>query len=100
MLTTIADSAILPGVAELIGTSEAAKRCGVDRTTFFRWMQLGRIHPAGRLSESRTGAHLFDAAEVAELAREDALRKKHGACPRCPWPTWHNGDPCPEQVAS
>lgn len=19
----------------------------------------------------------------------------HGACPRCPQPSWHNGDPCP-----
>lgn len=52
----------------LIGTSDAAKRCGVDRTTFFRWMQLGQINPAGKVSDTRTGALLFDAEEVDALA--------------------------------
>lgn len=82
-MTTVAESATLHDVAELIGTSEAAERCGVDRTTFFRWMQIGRITPAGRVSKTRTGAHLFDAAAVDELARVNDLRKKHGACPDC-----------------
>jgi hypothetical protein len=84
-----------------IGTTEAAERCGVDRTTFFRWVQLGQIEPVTKLP-GRTGALLFDPDEVDALAAEKALRAKHGACPTCPYPTWHNGDPCPntEAVAS
>lgn len=86
----------------LIGTTEAAKRCGVDRTTFFRWVQLGHVKPATKL-EGRTGALLFDPEAVEAWRQEKALRDKHGACKNCPYPTWHNGDPCPnapEQVAS
>lgn len=81
-----------------IGTSEAADRCGVERTTFFRWVQLGEIASVAKLP-GRTGALLFDPDEVDALATEKALRKKHGACPTCRWPTWHNGDPCPEDEA-
>lgn len=51
---------------ELIGTTEAAKRIGVDRTTFFRWVQLGRIEPVMRLPGA-TGAMLFDPADVEAL---------------------------------
>lgn len=51
---------------DLIGTTEAARRCGVDRTTFFRWMQLGRIEPAMKLPGA-TGALLFNVADVDAL---------------------------------
>lgn len=51
---------------ELIGTTEAAKRKGVDRSTFFRWVQLGHIKPAMKLP-GKTGAMLFDPAEVDAL---------------------------------
>lgn len=81
----------------LIGTTEAAKRCKVDRTTFFRWVQLGQIEPVTKL-EGRTGALLFDPDQVDAFAAEKALRAKHGACPTCPYPTWHNGDECPAAV--
>jgi predicted site-specific integrase-resolvase len=54
-------------MAELIGTTEAAQRKGVDRSTFFRWVQLGHISPVMRLP-GKTGAMLFDPSEV------DALR--------------------------
>lgn len=43
----------------LIGTTQAAERCGVDRSTFFRWVQLGRIEPVQKLP-GQTGAMLFD----------------------------------------
>ena len=52
----------------LVGTTEAAERLGVERSTFFRWMQLGRIKPVMKLPGA-TGALLFDIADV------DALRE-------------------------
>lgn len=54
-------------MAKLIGTTEAAQICGVERSTFFRWVQLGRVPVAQRLP-GRTGALLFDRAEVEKLA--------------------------------
>lgn len=48
---------------ELIGTSEAARLCGVERSTFFRWVQLGKISPAQRMPGA-TGAMLFDRSDV------------------------------------
>lgn len=87
----------MPGTP--IGTTEAAERCGVDRTTFFRWVQLGQIEPVTRL-KGRTGALLFDPHEVDALATEKALRAKHGACSVCPYPTWHNGAACPNEAVA
>lgn len=57
----------------LIGTTAAAERCGVDRSTFFRWVQLGQITPVMKL-EGRTGAMLFDPADVERIAAEYAER--------------------------
>lgn len=56
---------------DLIGTTEAAKRKGVDRSTFFRWVQLKRIEPVMKLP-GKTGAMLFDPAEVDALETEPA----------------------------
>jgi predicted site-specific integrase-resolvase len=56
-------------VTTLIGTTEAAERCGVERSTFFRWVQLGKIQPRLRLP-GKTGAMLFDPAEVDALAAD------------------------------
>ncbi len=53
----------------LIGTTEAAERCRVYRTTFFRWVQLGRISPKVRMP-GKTGALLFDPAEVDALVEQ------------------------------
>lgn len=52
---------------DLIGTTEAARMCGVDRTTFFRWVQLGKIAYEVKMPGD-TGAMLFDPAAVARLA--------------------------------
>lgn len=57
---------------DYIGTTEAAERCGVDRTTFFRWVQLGQITPAMKLP-GVTGAMLFRPADVAALAERKAI---------------------------
>lgn len=54
---------------DLIGTTEAAQRCGVDRTTFFRWVQLGKIAYEVKMPGD-TGAMLFDPAAVDRLADE------------------------------
>lgn len=83
----------------LIGTTEAAKRCGVDRTTFFRWYQLKRIEAVTQL-DGRTGALLFDPADVDALIRENELRAKHGACPDCRPTTWGPCEHRPEGLAS
>lgn len=60
---------------DYIGTTQAAKRCGVDRTTFFRWVQLGQIAPAMKLPGA-TGAMLFDPAEVDALAADKAAERQ------------------------
>ena len=58
---------MLPDMAQhLIGTAEAASRMDVDRSTFLRWVQLGRIKPVYRLP-GKTGAMLFDPADVDAL---------------------------------
>ena len=67
-MTTVARIGNTCGMAtpDLIGTTEAAERCGVDRTTFFRWVQLGHIRPVQKLP-GRTGALLFNPADVDAL---------------------------------
>lgn len=55
----------------LIGTTEAAERCGVERSTFFRWVQLGRIVPAAKM-RGDTGAYLFRPEDVDALIAEQA----------------------------
>ena len=59
---------------DLIGTTEAAERCGVDRTTFFRWVQLQQIKPAMKLP-GRTGVLLFDPSDVEALRAAKAAEK-------------------------
>lgn len=47
----------------LLGITDIANRLGLDRSTVFRYVQLGKITPAGKMS-GKTGALLFDADEV------------------------------------
>lgn len=75
-------------MAGIVGTTEAAQMCGVDRTTFFKWMQAGRINPVGKVSDTRTGALIFDRDDVEELRVEQDRRKRFGACLECKPPTW------------
>lgn len=55
----------------LIGITDIAKRMDVDRTTVFRWVQLGKITAAQKMSGD-TGALLFEPDEVERFiaARE------------------------------
>jgi excisionase family DNA binding protein len=55
----------------LVGSEEACRMVGVPRTTFLRWVSEGRITPAHVLP-GRTGAKLFNRADVEQLAREKA----------------------------
>lgn len=50
---------------ELIGTSEAAQRLGVDRSTVTRWVKSGRLMPAMTVPGYR-GNFLFDPADLTE----------------------------------
>lgn len=54
---------------DLIGTTDAAIRCGVDRTTFFRWVQLGKIAYEVKMPGD-TGAMLFTLEAVDRLIAE------------------------------
>lgn len=47
----------------LLGITDIAKRLGKDRSTVFRWVQLGKLTPVHKM-EAATGAYLFDEAEV------------------------------------
>lgn len=51
----------------LIGSAQAAKRFGVDRATFNRWVKAGEI-PVEVTMEGATGARLFDADVIDQLA--------------------------------
>jgi predicted site-specific integrase-resolvase len=55
--------------SNLIGSAEVATRLGVDRATLSRWVKAGRLEPVVQLP-GRTGAMLFDPADVARLARQ------------------------------
>lgn len=72
-MTPVSESEILAAVEQpaLIGTTEAADRLGVDRSTLVLWVQLGKVQPAMKLP-GRTGAYLFDPAAVSALALERA----------------------------
>lgn len=54
--------------ADLLGTTEAAERLGVSVRTVHRLVARGNLTPAGKLPGD-TGAYLFDAADIAMLAR-------------------------------
>lgn len=51
----------------LLSTLQACERIGFDRSTLSRWIKDGTARPAMRLP-GKTGAYLFDPAEVARLA--------------------------------
>jgi predicted site-specific integrase-resolvase len=50
---------------ELIGSTEAIGILKIDRSTLSRWIQLGKVKP---LTKLESGAFVFDAAYIRELA--------------------------------
>jgi predicted site-specific integrase-resolvase len=53
----------------LIGSAQAAKKFGVDRATFNRWVAAGLVPIAAEL-DGPTGARLFDADLIDALVSE------------------------------
>lgn len=51
---------------KLIGSKDVCDLLNINRSTLVRWIADKKVTPAGRLS---TGAWLFDAEYIAELAR-------------------------------
>jgi DNA-binding transcriptional MerR regulator len=58
-----------PPAPELIGSLEAARRLRINRATLNHWVERGLVPFAGK-AEGRTGARLFDAAVIEDIARE------------------------------
>ena len=68
----------------------AAALIGCHEDTLKRWAADGKV-PAFR---TPGGWWRFRQSDI-----ESFLRVKHGCCPNCDQPTWHNGDPCPNEPA-
>jgi predicted site-specific integrase-resolvase len=64
----------MPKNAPLIGSLQACKVFGVDRATFNRWVAAGRI-PVAHQMDGETGARLFDADVIDQLAAQFAQEK-------------------------
>ena len=53
---------------QFIGSAEAALLLHIDRSTLIRWVAAGKLTPSLRVSDTPTGAHLFERAAVERLA--------------------------------
>lgn len=51
----------------LIGTTEAAVKFDIDRSTIVRWAQTGKLTPAQRVGAS--GAYLFRESDIEKLVK-------------------------------
>lgn len=58
--------------ADLIGAGEAARRLGVDRSTFNKQVRMGAIPTAMKLP-GVTGARLFDPEVIERIAKQRAV---------------------------
>ena len=52
----------------IIGSAEACRILGIDRSTLTRWAAAGRVQPLERLCEGRTGAFVWDREVIEALA--------------------------------
>lgn len=73
-----------------------AKESGTSEPAIARTELYGS---SPRLATLRRWADALE-VDVSFLIDEKQLGAAHGACPLCPSITWHNGDPCPYEVAS
>lgn len=60
---------MLDDMATLIGSAEAAKILGIDRSVLLKRVRSGQVEPVQKLPAA-TGAYLFDADVISELAGE------------------------------
>ena len=61
-----------------ISSSEAPKPRSllhIDRSTLIRWVAAGKLTPSLRVSDTPTGAHLFERAAVEALASATPARR-------------------------
>jgi predicted site-specific integrase-resolvase len=58
-------------VGVMLGITDIANRLGVDRTTVFRWVQVGKLHAAHKMP-GQTGALLFTEEEYERFVAERA----------------------------
>lgn len=56
---------------DLIGSTEACRILGIERSTLVRWVQMKWLKPAGKLP-GPNGAYLYRRAEIERLAAERA----------------------------
>lgn len=68
---------------DLIGSAEAARIIGIDRSTFSRWalyQKVDQLRPAVVLpGDRRIGARLFRRADILVVAAEHAAKKAGAA---------------------
>ena len=57
---------------QFIGSAEAARLLHIDRSTLIRWVAAGKLTPSLRVSDTPTGAHLFERADIEALVKKDA----------------------------
>ena len=55
---------------KLIGSRDATALLGIDRSTFLRLVQAGKLIPVSRVSDTLTGALLFARTDVERLAKD------------------------------
>lgn len=67
---------------KLIGSRVASRLLDVDRVTLIRWVKAGKIEPVERLSDTPTGAFLFNRADVEKLVRDRARAKTRDGHPK------------------
>jgi hypothetical protein len=66
---------------ELIGSRVASRLLDVDRVTLIRWVKAGKIKPVGRISDTPTGAFLFERRDVEKLVKDRARARTRDGHP-------------------
>lgn len=59
----------MPTAPDLIGSAEACKILGIERSTLVRWVQLRQIRPAKKLP-GPVGPYLYRRSDVERLAEQ------------------------------
>lgn len=59
----------MPETSDLIGTAEASRILGIEKTTLTRWVADGRVTAEAKLP-GKNGAFLFNRSEIVAYAAE------------------------------